>query len=338
MTETITSRANALLPGYGLEANALRSLGLTERPLIAYAEAFDKPLTSMGFVPTEIAVTERITAQVQAMMAAGEPIPEDFAEPILVARRHDEARELLREIEVRILSGIIERTDIVTPQDVEAPLAYLSEELRKLVAEAQELALQLDGAQTASEVIRVGGAPLKAWKRLGELEVAYEEIRLAQFQYTKAAWNENVTPFNQVEYERIALFSDAMEVVPYFTTTFENMHNPAGRPTSDDLRSYFDWIRGRVELAHPLDYQAEPEYFLVQIATKSTPWLPSIRELEDATNASRILVQNPSIENLHALEEARADYYAAIGVEHEYVKHGDTRHIDLASATSSFHQ
>lgn len=297
---TITENAWALIPGYDTSKKILDGLGI--KKVSGNVDPFHVKLEE----PT---VRGELNAEVEALLAAGEDVPDDIGSRLVAARE----RDALAVARVQAMNMVARKhgdpASLVSNRSVDRAFGFLRSELNHTLDAAVDVAANLDGATTAEEAIRTTG-PANAWKSLTALASDYDEIRAVQFDLTRRVVAEDTGGMlTRPMFEAVGLFADALDVHPYWLDlrTANCIRTEIGR----GVEVYCDWMSE--QRGQRYEPTGSRELDLVRLATETTPWMPTPDEFTAARIAAETAVQPPLGRYVDRMEQARASYYKVTG-------------------------
>jgi len=303
---SIHTTAFSKIDGHDNRARILAGLGVKR----IYAGI---PVVQHAFTrPSAVASVE---VEIETLLIAGKPIPDNIAAPIVAAEKHD-AEQVAR---VAAIDAVARRyaddSQVTSPEAVTPALEYLNSELQRVIQAVKEQAETLDGVTTATQVIRAGGPALDAWRIVGELAAEYAEIRDTQREISKTIRNDGEA-FTNEPFNRTAIYADAVDVLPYWIDR-RNQYAAISSDANPTVQDYRAWLAaGRPSEA--FETGLEDEHRMILIATTTSPWVPTPAQFQAADAAALYATSRVTVNNITEMEQARIKYYEATGVQHEH--------------------
>lgn len=257
---------------------------------------------------TVLAVEAEVRGQVERLLLAGEPVPEDIAAPILEAQMQLEADKTRARIIADVL-GSSSAADVIDEHSIEPPLEYLRGELARVVGRAQELAPIVRGIDSPSAALDGTPEQVDAWRELRDLAAQHDEIRATHFSMLQAAVKGSLDyTLTRREFEKHALYANAFDVQPdLISDRVAAARVPhENTPTVD---AWAEWMYTGHDETPAEAPNIEPARKIALIATTTTPWIPGLEQFENARLRTGIMLTRPTYTGLRQMLEARAGYY-----------------------------
>lgn len=302
---TITSNAFDLLLGFAEHTAADQRI--KDEITRNRAVEFDAPITSADFAVAAL---------------SGDEFPNDphfHNEQILSARLNAAARgELLK----NAAKDLQRRKMEIIRDHSAAALAYVATELTALVEQVRSVNTMLGHIRTAEEVLDAGPEVHTAWRERAELISRYSEIRDAQRSLTIPGLGDG----DNFKIATVGYVRNSLEQTDFWLSRRQDA--ASDRPANDRLegvRNFNDWLGkgGVAPFKHSTsaipqtDTHGNPTDqwdYLVWLATKAEPWVPTPAQVLAAFDAAHIAVAETDYKKFHAQEAARDRYFEVIGV------------------------
>lgn len=303
---TITAKAYAHIPGFSDLTEAVQRIngGIADNR----KRTFDAPISSEDFADAALSGT----AFPEKPHLHNERIRDERTDSSV---RGDMLKNALKSIHQRKLKAIREHS--------EEALAYLAGELTTLMKQVRSVANTLGNVHTAEHVLSANDPEvLAAWGARGELSSRYEEIRSAQVGLTAPGLGDG-------EAFKIAAAGhvrNSLEFGDFWLSRREMSASP--RAANDQLEgvSNFDaWLGsgGTSPFKHSTSAipskdsagnTVSPWDYLVWLATKAEPWVPTVAKVTAAYDAANLTVSVTDYKKYRAQEQARDRYFKVIGM------------------------
>lgn len=301
---TITSTAYALLKGYAHSIHAEQS------------------------IKDEIALNR--TKQVSALITA-----EDYADAALSGDNfpdnphfdNERARSERLNISIRgeLLKSAIKviqarRTKIIREHGDEA-LGYLDSELTKLMAEVRTTHDALGGVRTAQDVLNANDPRIQtAWRSRELLISRYNEIRAVQYGLT----NPSLPDGEGFKIAAVGHLRNSLEQADFWLSRRQASASPqAANDRLNGVANFDSWLRdgGTAHFKHSTSAipskdnatnAVNPWDYLVWLATKAEPWVPTAAQIMAAYDAAHLAVGETDYKKYRAQEAGRDEYFEVI--------------------------
>ena len=302
---SIKSNAFDRLPGYAKATAAGERIH--DELARNRASTFDEPISAADF--TEAAL-------------AGDEFPSDphfhneqiHNERVNVAVRGKLLKNAAEEIQRR-------KVEIIRDYSGEA-LAYVATELVALMEQVRSVSRTLGNIRTAEQVLDAGPEAHAAWRKRTGLISRYSEIRDTQRSLTIPGLGDGET----FKIAAVGHIRNSLELSDYWLSKRQDA--ASGRPANDRLegvRNFNDWLGngGVAPFKHSTssiprkDTTGNPADgwdYLVWLATKAEPWVPTPAKVLEAFDAAHTAVAETDYKKFRAQDAARDRYFEIIGV------------------------
>jgi hypothetical protein len=300
---SIETEAWARVPGHDDSDRIRRAAGITTLP--------PQHLPAVPYRPKEQDARAAVEAEVRRLLRAGETVPGDIAQSIIDAQQAD-ALGLLRSTAMsQVVRAAADRQ--LQPQSINAALDYLRDLLDMVAGEVTVLAPNVSTLASADDAIK--SHAVDEWRRLGELATEYAEIRRVQQALSSAALRNSVHTFSSAEFERSALFADALTWHPAWTARrAEVVRTEAGSgPLPQAVRDYQQWLRAGLHDSDVLNGLVPPERRLILVFTQHRPWIPTVAQWHAVDDLLQSVTTAPTQESVAQVEALRQEALRILG-------------------------
>lgn len=272
--------------------------------------------TSQRTNPALISSTDFADAAV-----AGADFPENphqYNEGILHLRKCDAVRTEMLKTSLKTLQG---RRQTLLAEGADAALAYLSTELDALMGEVRDACKVLVNITTPEQVLNADNPAItSAWKNRQELIARYTEIREAHSTLTKPG----MVRGEEFKIAAVGHIRNSLEQSSYWLTRrADSVSSRSANDTLAGVRNFDTWLGngGTAPFKHSTSAipstdsngnPVGPWEYLVWLATKAEPWVPSASQMNEAFNAAQRAVATTGYAKYRAQEAARDDYFGVI--------------------------
>jgi len=295
---TITERVYGAVPGYAEESRLQEKVRQYRQP--------------KNYERTLPAVKAQIDGRIRELFAAGQEIPDDIGDALVMAEQKDRSAELRAQALFAVVSETSDRLDTTVRAGETQAFNQLNKELGTVAGEIDIAAADLRGVNTAQEAIKAGGKAVAAWSRITELASAYEEIRAVQQKLYKII---SAAPVTTDSYLAAGIFANAIDCLPYWIIRRER----SGATWNDHAGAdeYRAWLKGTVAYDAQQDLRggiwpdAGSGEHLLWANRNAVFWAPTITQLEQALKSAGLATSEAN--SIMQQEAARDMYYAITG-------------------------
>jgi hypothetical protein len=303
---TITAKAHAHIPGYHDHTQAekrindeiARNRAIKHEPTISTTDFVEAALAGGGFPAKPHFRNEEVRAA-----------------KLNVAARAQMLKDALKAVQER-------KRELIRDNSYSA-LAYLRSELSELMDDVRANNKTLGSIRTAEQVLAADGADvLSSWQASKELVSRYVEIRGLQYAFT-------VPSLGDGENFKVAAaghIRNSLEQSDYWLSKREM--STSHRAATDQLsgvRNFDAWLGagGTAPFKHSISAipstdstgnPVNPWDYLVWLATKAEPWIPSAADLVAAFDAANLAVAVTDYAKFRTQEVGRDKYFDVIDV------------------------
>jgi hypothetical protein len=200
--------------------------------------------------------------------------------------------------------------------DVAPALTFLNARLQDLMSQVKDLDHTLGDITSASRALHGSDTESQAWRDLEQAVAEYTEIRAAQHRITIRIVEQGVE--RRDAFATHGYIRNAFEDESYWTTVAR--HVSSWRNVSNDgfAPILAEWAKNPPAVRWTRDTNAtlpdsDPTGYLRWLATESTPWVPTIDELDDAYEQARAMSSSfADMPKVRAALDAYDAYYADI--------------------------
>lgn len=288
---SITTNAVALVPGYDKHSKAedrIRAEIIDNRNT-----QYDSPISDKDLLECAL---------------SGDEFPKDIHghnEAILRQKvntgvRNRMLNETLKQLHAR-------KQKLIIHNSAEA-LAYVRHELTTLMDEVRSTHRVLGNVRTAEQVLADGRPKIiAAWQKTASLIARYSEILGAQRVITLPALGKD----DAYKIKEVGLIRDSLEQSDHWLTARRRAaSHRAAEDAHDGVRNYDSWLRAGGS-APSVGSEGSWSY-LIWLATKAEPWVPTADELATAHQAAKTAVTPVEVRSLATQEHARDRYFEII--------------------------
>jgi len=202
------------------------------------------------------------------------------------------------------------------PDEVAPALTFLNTRLQHLLSRVKEIDGTLSAITSASAALRGSDAEAQAWQDLERAVAEYTEIRTAQHQITLRIVEDDADRRKALTTH--GYIRNAFEDESYWTTVAR--HVSGWRNVSNDgfAPVLVEWAKNPPALRWKRDVNSilpdsDSAGYLRWLATESTPWVPTIDELDTAYEQAHAMSSSfADIPKVRAALDAYDSYYADI--------------------------
>lgn len=253
---------------------------------------------------------------------SGAEIPENphhHNEKIREQKRNEAVRgEMLK----AALKSLQARKQALIVEHADEALKYLGVELAALTDEVRVAAKILGNLRTAEQVLNADDAKVATtWKKRHELITRYNEIRTLQQAFTAPSLGDG----QSFKIASVGHIRNSLEQSDFWLS--RRRDSVSSRAANDQLsgvRNFDAWLGngGDAPFKHSTSAMpakdsngnpANPWDYLVWLATKAEPWVPTITELTSAYDAANLAVTATDYAKYRAQEAGRDKYFNVIG-------------------------
>lgn len=288
---TITASALALIPGYVQHSEAQERIRaeVTANRMIKYAS----PLSVEDLVECAL---------------SGDAFPRDI-------QGHNEAirlKKLNTVVRNRMLNEALKqlqsRKQKLIVENAGEAFTYVRGELAKLTREVRSTNRVLgNNIRTADQAVAANNPRiLDAWQKAAALMARYGEIRDAQRALTLPALGRDDA---HKMINAVGLIRNSLEQSNYWLEVRQRVTSHRAEDVHKGVQSYDAWLRAG-GVAPP-----KPEgswNYLVWLASKAEPWVPTAHEVATAYQAAKTAVSPVEVRSLATQEDARDLYFEII--------------------------
>jgi hypothetical protein len=306
---TIETEAWALVPGHGDATRVRQAAGIKALP--------PQNMPAVPYAATEPDAEAAVIQDVRRLLHAGETVPADIGQRVLDARQADALARIRSKALDVVVRTVVDR--VVQPRNIDRALDYLRDRLDTIGTAVQTLT-EADGVAaltTAEDAIQADA--VDAWRSLGHLAEQYAEVRRVQRALYSVALRGGTHPFKTDEFERSALFTDAINWHPSWTvrrTAYVRTEVGSG-PLQQAVRDYQAWLRSDLRDSDVLNGTATPEFRIILAFTEHTPWVPTIAQWHAVDELLMSATTTPEPASIVNVEAARQDALRILGVDHD---------------------
>ncbi|MFE4229434.1 hypothetical protein ACFRJ8_16300 [Arthrobacter sp. NPDC056886] len=205
----------------------------------------------------------------------------------------------------------------------DAALGYLRAELTTLMDNVRANHETLGNIRTAEQVLAADDPQvLSAWRATGELVARYVEIRGLQHAFTAPSLGDG----QNFKITAVGHIRNSLELSDYWLNKREKASSPrAAKDSLSGVRNFEAWLvaggtapfkhsTSAVPSSHSSGNLANAWDYLVWLATKAEPWVPSASEVRAAFDAANLAVAVTDHAKFRAQEAGRDRYFEVIGV------------------------
>lgn len=294
---TITANALARIPGYAEQGAAI--------------ERLKDELKRINAQPLQ----QRINVDYYVDAALnGEEFPKDVAKYNRIIHERNEHRSLSAYMIKEAIRTLNDNKKNLLLDHADKGLAYLDDELTKLMEQIRELHKVLGSIRTAEQVLSANDEKVtQAWKQRIPLTANYEEIRNAQKALSSPGLDEQRFVVAAVGHIR-----NSLELSAYWLTKRTNNTDIyAARDQLPGVRNFDEWLGAGSPAKYPQTTSTFPDAdhwgYLVWLATEATPWVPQIDQLTAAFAAANTAVGRVDYRSFKTQEQARDEYFRIVG-------------------------
>jgi hypothetical protein len=303
---TVTTKSHAQIPGYEDHTKAEQRINaeITKNRAIK----FESPIAATDFVEAAL---------------AGEDFPKEphfhneelMAERLNAAARAQMLKDALKDVQER-KRGLIRKNS-------EFALGYLRAELATLMDDVRANDEALGNVRTAEQVLAANDPQvLSAWRASEGLVARYVEIRGLQHSFTAPGLGDG----QNFKITAAGHIRNSLEQSDYWLNKREKS---SSRRAADDplsgVRNFEAWLvtGGTAPFKHSTSAipstdsngnPANPWDYLMWLATKAEPWVPSVSDVIAAFDAANLAVAVTDHAKFRAQEAGRDKYFEVIGL------------------------
>lgn len=201
-------------------------------------------------------------------------------------------------------------------------LAYLGTELTSLMEQVRSVSKTLGNIRSAEQVLDAGPEVHAAWRERGDLVSRYSEIRDAQRSLTTPGLGDG----DAFKIAAVGHIRNSLELADYWLSKRQDA--ASDRPANDRLegvRNFNDWLGkgGTAPFKHSTSATPQKDTngnpidrwdYLVWLATKAEPWVPTPAQVLEAFEAAHTAVAETDYKKFRTQEAARDRYFEVVGV------------------------
>jgi hypothetical protein len=302
---TITAKAHAHILGYDDHTKAEKRI--SEEIIRNRAIQFESPTSTTDFVEAALAGEEF------------PPNPHLHNEEVRAARLNAGTRaQMLKDA----LKAVQERKRDLIRDNSDSALGYLRTELATLMDEVRANDEILGNIRTAEQVLTANDPQvLSAWRATGELAARYVEIRGLQHSFTAPSLGEG----QNFKITAVGHIRNSLEQCDYWLNKRErSSSHRAAQDQLSGVRNFEAWLvaGGTAPFKHSTsaipstDNSGNPANswdYLVWLATKAEPWVPSVAQVIAAFDAANLAVAATDYAKFRTQETGRDKYFEVIG-------------------------
>ncbi|SKA87034.1 hypothetical protein SAMN06295879_1020 [Agreia bicolorata] len=296
---TIRESAYNSIDGWALRRRISENLGVN----------FISGKPAIAFIPTRPAAVATVCDEIEKLVIAGQPVPDDIGKIVVEAEQAD----AITAAKVEAINSIADRyanaSSLLTPESIEPALSYLREELAKLVAEVRDHSRHLGGITDPYDAINSDTDVITAWQSVAGLEGRYNEIRATQYELMKAAIDQSTVTFSGSMMQRSGHFRLSVESHPYWIARRRESGAQVPSTSQQNVLDYGSWLLAGAD-SPVFDTTLNSIHRLVLAVTTLEPWVPTIEQYEQEVATSNYITQRPAANMVAAMVRARDSHLA----------------------------